>query len=503
LQIAISIARDLTILISLMRKMKKIALSLCTVSVLLALWVVFQLTFLPAFIERGITPSPKIVITNVHVIPMSSIAPEVLKHQTITIENGIITSIVKADAQGYADNISPDTLVIDGKDQYILPGLIDAHVHVSDESELAGYLSYGVTGIRNMSGYPFHVNLQARIENRELLAPDFITTGPILNSPGPNANIIQQLVHNKEDAINAVRRQHSAGFNTIKLYSNLTKPAFNAIVKEARNLNMKITGHSPEGTREKGMPYDKPFTIPWDASIGQGFETLEHTETLVWHGLSDKLNASEMVKISKRLVESDDVIVPTLIAHKRLVNIAESKGKYLNQAGSKTINPLVKLIEKGAMDYWSHKDAANYERPHTDFFAQATEILHSNGVTIIVGTDAGGFGLIPGKSMLEELQLLLGAGISSYEILRAATSISADVLGFEKTGKILPQYTANLILVPENPLENMEVLESISGIMLHGEWLESDDIDALKQAASNTSITRSLVRVIDLLWFIY
>ena len=105
--------------------------------------------------------------------------------------------------------------------------------------------------------------------------------------------------------------------------------------------------------------------------------------------------------------------------------------------------------------------------------------------------------------MLEELQLLLGAGISSYEILRAATSISADVLGFEKTGKILPQYTANLILVPENPLENMEVLESISGIMLHGEWLESDDIDALKQAASNTSITRSLVRVIDLLWFIY
>ncbi|MEH6559441.1 MAG: amidohydrolase family protein [Oceanicoccus sp.] len=483
--------------------MKKIALSLCTISALLFLWVLFQLTFLPAFIERGITPSPKIVITNVHLIPMSSSTPEVLKHQTITIENGKITSIGKADEQEYGADISLDTLVIDGKGQYLLPGLIDAHVHLSDESELAGYLSYGVTAIRNMSGYPFHVGLQTRIERRELLAPDFITTGPILNSPGPNANIIQQLVHNKEDAIRAVRRQHEAGFNTVKLYSNLTKPAFSAIVKEARNLNMKITGHSPEGTREKGMPHDKPFTIPWEASIGKGFETLEHTETLVWHALSDKLSISEMVKISKLLVESGDVIVPTLVAHKRLVNIAESKGKYLNQTGSKTINPLVKLIEKGSMDYWSHKDVSSYERPHTDFFAEATEILHSNGVKMIVGTDAGGFGLVPGKSMLEELQLLVDSGISPYDTLRAATSISADVLGFEKTGKILSGHTANLILVPENPLENMEALKSISGIMLHGEWLESDDIDALKQAASNTSFTRSLVRAADLLWFIY
>ena len=122
---------------------------------------------------------------------------------------------------------------------------------------------------------------------------------------------------------------------------------------------------------------------------------------------------------------------------------------------------------------------------------------------MIVGTDAGGFGLIPGKSMLEELELLVESGISSYDALRSATSISADVLGFDRTGKILAGHTANLILVPENPLENIKALESISGVMLHGEWLGPDDIDTLKQAASNTSLTRSLLRAINLLWFIH
>lgn len=482
--------------------MKIATLWFCSVSVLIFLWVSFQLTSLPAIMERGIIPSSKLVITNVHVIPMTSITPDILKNRTVFIEEGIITSIATSDEQYHVNGITQDTIVIDGQGQYLLPGLIDAHVHISDEPELAGYLSYGVTGVRNMSGYPFHVALQARINNRELLAPDFITTGPIHNSSGPNANIIQQLVHNEDDAVEAVRRQHEMGFNTVKLYSNLTQPAFNAIVKEARNLNMKITGHSPEGIREKGIPYEKPFSIPWAASVDQGFETLEHTETLVWHALRDKLNITDMEDISERLIASGDVIVPTLIAHKRLVNIAESKGAYLTQEGSETINPLVKLMEKGSMDFWSHKDASKYERPHTDFFAQATGVMHKNGVRMIVGTDAGGFGLIPGKSILEELQLLVESGISHYEALRAATSISANVLGFDRTGKILPKYTANLIMVRENPLENINALASLSGVILHGDWIATDDIHTLKQAASDTSISRSLIRALELLWFI-
>jgi imidazolonepropionase-like amidohydrolase len=98
---------------------------------------------------------------------MSSSRPEILKQRTVTIEHGTITSIVKADEQDVSDTNRLGTVLVDGGGQYLLPGLIDAHVHVSDESELAGYLSFGVTGIRNMAGHLFHLGLQARIENRE------------------------------------------------------------------------------------------------------------------------------------------------------------------------------------------------------------------------------------------------------------------------------------------------------------------------------------------------
>ena len=51
-----------------------------------------------------------------------------------------------------------------------MPGLIDAHIHLNDELELAAYLAHGVTGVRNMSGYPFHLRLTERMAKGQLLA---------------------------------------------------------------------------------------------------------------------------------------------------------------------------------------------------------------------------------------------------------------------------------------------------------------------------------------------
>jgi cytosine/adenosine deaminase-related metal-dependent hydrolase len=129
----------------------------------------------------------------------------------------------------------------------LLPGLIDAHVHLWDEAELAAYLAHGVTSIRNMSGLPFHLAVARDIDAGDLLGPDLVTTGPILNSPGPNQQDNHVLVTSAEEARAAVRRQHAQGYRTVKVYSNLYREAYEAILEESRRLGMALTGHTPEG----------------------------------------------------------------------------------------------------------------------------------------------------------------------------------------------------------------------------------------------------------------
>ncbi len=87
-----------------------------------------------------------------------------------------------------------------------MPGLIDMHVHVWDEAELPAYLANGVTTVRNASGMPFHLEFEKQIASGELIGPRLVTTGPILNSPGPNAQVNHQMVEGAAEAREAVRK---------------------------------------------------------------------------------------------------------------------------------------------------------------------------------------------------------------------------------------------------------------------------------------------------------
>lgn len=392
-------------------------------------------------------------------------------------------------------------LVIDGERYTLMPGLIDAHIHLNDELEFAAYLAHGVTGVRNMSGYPFHLRLTERMTKGQLLAPDFMTTGPILNSRGPNELILQTTVDTADEARSAVREQHSAGYRHIKLYSNLTPEAFTAILEEATLLGMTISGHSPEGKRTAGIPREKPFEIPWEASLGKGLTTLEHIETIVWHGLRDDLSPEKMAVLAETIAQSGEAVTPTLIAHKRLVLIAQSKGAYLTRSGSEMINPLVTWFSKGALEYWSQMDPSVYEAPHAEFFLKATGQLHQAGVPLLTGTDSGSFGIIPGESVSRELELLVAAGLSPFDALTSVTRRNAEILGFEKTGMILPGYRANLVLLAKDPLTDVGVVEHPVGVMIGGHWLEQQELDALKDSARSSGVSsffRSLIRVIEM-----
>lgn len=461
------------------------------------IWLWFIVNQLPIALKPNHAKPIGVLFNNVRVLSMVDASSVSSNMQAVLVMGDRITTIGAADEVAAPEGV----LVIDGQGKTLMPGLIDAHIHLNDETELAVYLAHGVTGVRNMSGYPFHLRVIEQKAKGRLLAPDILTTGPILNSYGPNELVLQTTVNTAEQARVAVRNQHSAEYRHVKVYSNLTPEAFAAILEEAALLGMTVSGHSPEGERKAGMPREKSFEIPWEASLGKGLTTLEHIETIVWHGLRDNLSQEKMAALAKTLAHSGEAVTPTLLAHKRLVLIAQSKGTYLTRPGSDMINPLVTWFSSGAQQFWSEMDPSGYEAPHAEFFLKATWLLHQASVPLLTGTDSGSFGIIPGESIARELELLVAAGLSPFEALTSATRRNAEVLGFEKTGLILPDYRANLVLLAKDPLTDVGVVEYPVGVMIDGHWLDEQKLAAMKDAARSSKVEvffRSLVRVVEM-----
>ena len=472
----------------------RICISGFVVLAITCVWLWYISSDLPDALTRNLHPPVGVLIDNVSLVSMVPGASQTEHARAVLVMGDRITEVGAAGSLRAPQGVR----VVDGREYTLIPGLIDAHIHLNDEAELAAYLAHGVTGVRNMSGYPFHLRLAERIEAGTLLGPDFISTGQILNGRGPNQLILQKTVTTPEEARAAVRKQYEAGFRAVKTYSNLAGEAFEAILDEADQLGMSVTGHSPEGVRTPEIPRNLPFAVAWETSIGRGMTTLEHVETIVWHSLRGDLNEGGMRQVAAQLAASGEVVTPTLIAHKRLVRIAETQGAYLNRPGSDTINPLVRRFERGSEEYWSGVDPSAHEGPHADFLLAATRLLHQAGVPLIAGTDSGGFGLIPGASMARELELLVAAGLTPHDALAAATRVGAEALGFDRTGVIAPGYRANMVLLPEDPMRRIGAIEFPAGVMIGGHWLDEIELEAMKDSARDSSFIRSFLRVLEM-----
>lgn len=472
----------------------KVGIATAIVFAITLIWIWHILTDFPEALETNQHRPAGVLIDNVRLISMVPGEPDVETARAVLVIGDRIVQVGAAGELSAPEGVR----TVDGRGFSLIPGLIDAHIHLGDEAELAGYLAHGVTGLRNVSGYPFHLPLSERIREGRIIGPDFVTTGPILNSSGPNENLLQQTVTTDGEARAAVRAQYDAGYRRLKLYSNLSRDAFDAILDEAGALGMGVMGHSPEGERSAGMPRKKPFEIPWETSLGQGFTTFEHVETLVWHSLRGELDENRMREVAARLAASGEAVTTTLIAHKRLVLIAETKGAYLDRPGSDTINPVIRLAQRGEAKYWSETDPSAYEGPRAEFHLTATRLLHEAGVPLIAGSDAGIFAIIPGASMARELELMVEAGLSPHQALASATRTSAQILGFGKTGVIAPGYRANLVLLPEDPLTHIGAVEFPAAVMVGGCWMDDIKLEQLKQAARDTSLIRSVWRAVQM-----
>ncbi|QKG72332.1 amidohydrolase family protein [Erythrobacter mangrovi] len=412
-----------------------------------------------------------LLIEGVTTVDFRGERPDVRSGVSVLVQGGRIARIVD-----HASEIDDDVTVVDGTGLTMIPGLYDMHAHVWDQTELAAQLMHGVTTVRNLSGMPFHLRLSQQVEQGEVCGARLLTSGPILNSAGPDAQIYHQIVSTAEEARAAVRQQYQVGYRRIKVYSNLAPDAFAAASDEAAGLGMAITGHTPEGKRTFDTNGHISFELDFEKVMQVPFETVEHVESLAWHGLHGEIDPAGARSIARQLAEKGQTVTPTLIAHQNLVEVAQSGGAYAYRAGIGTMSPLARLVAGQSIARWSQEDPRR-ERERAEFYQAFTRMLDEEGVQIVAGSDSGIFVNVPGLSLIEEVELLAEALQSPFKAIKAATATPASVLGLAgRSGCVAASCAADLVLYRCNPLQDPRCLRQPEAVIFRGHLIDAEEL---------------------------
>jgi imidazolonepropionase-like amidohydrolase len=117
-------------------------------------------------------------------------------------------------------------------------------------------------------------------------------------------------------------------------------------------------------------------------------------------------------------------------------------------------------------------------------FTDITRVVHRQGVRFLVGSDLGGRYIFPGFSVHDELSLLVKAGLTPLEAVKAGTANAAAALGIEDSGTIRPGNLADLVLLRADPLIEIANTTKIDAVIRRGRFMDRQQLDDLLRSAA-------------------
>lgn len=414
------------------------------------------------------------LITNINIVPMSE--DTILANKTLWVKNGIIENI--------ADSIVLEGIeIIDGKNNFLSPGLVDMHTHLWDKQELGLYLANGVTTIRNLWGYPMHLRIKKALNGENIIGPLFYTSSPKLTGENDLGDDKVQ-ISTPEKAKQLVISYKKRGFDFIKIYAGLPENIENAILAQSILSNISIVAHP---SRE----------IPYLDQFQPQISSIEHAEEIVQQGLEYKLDSLKLDTIIQKFVRTQKSFCPTLTGYFKIFEMLELGENVLTSDPAYYINPLMqKFDSKVQYDRWAN-EKENNSSIKSEIYAQhqfhlyIIKRMNEAGVNIICGTDAGIGITAPGYSIHQELGLYKEAGLSNYDVLKTATiNPTKTHKELEQIGSIEKGKLANFILTTKNPLEDLSVLNNPEWVMIKGRKI---DKMLLKEFTENAQDRNNLV----------
>jgi len=347
--------------------------------------------------------SAKVAVTNVRVFDGARLVPGV-----VVIEGGTIGT----DPTG--------AQVIDGYGGVLLPGLIDAHVHLDGPGRLETLAGYGVTTAIDMASVPEETAALRGLAGQT----DIRSAGIPAIAPG-------------------------------SLHSHFPGIGQRGLISGAVEAKRFVADRIAEGSDFIKIVVGSPFADHDQATIDALVAAAHEAGKLV------VAHASSAAAVAKAQAAGADILT-----HAPLDQALEPAAAAAAVSAGQVVVPTLTMMAA---------IVANIAPPGTDYrHAQASvTVLHDAGVPILAGTDANDTPATParvphGESLHRELERLVEAGLSPLEALQAATALPAQYFGLADRGAIEAGKRADLILIEEDPLQDVKATRAISRIWCGG-----------------------------------
>ena len=414
--------------------------------------------------------------------------------RTVLIEAGRIAAIVApADA-----GIPPSAVRIDGRGKYLIPGLVDMHVHLfnthskrpPNDWAFPLFIANGVTGVREMAADAASMSVvrqwRQAFDDGTLVAPRLLAVGIPVRGASPVA------------AARAVDAAIDAGADFVKVFSDVPPDEWRAIIAAARRRGVPVAGHVPAGisllvAAEAGQRSAEHLMQAYEACSSIESTLIDERrgkdgdspdafgETQDVRAL-DAFDPSTCAGVGRSLARSSQAHVPTLVL--------AWKESIQPHAAPET-DPRWPLLRRDEQARWRRliaEMAASGDRAATSRWNRAGLIVsafHRAGVTLLAGTDAPMPRVYPGYSLHEELELLVEAGLTPLDALRAATLAPARSLGIDAlNGTVAAGKRADLVLLDADPLLDVRNTRRIHAVMVDGRLFRTVDLRALIDTSS-------------------
>jgi imidazolonepropionase-like amidohydrolase len=445
------------------------------------------------------SPPPVLVLDGVTVVDVESgrLQPGV----TVIVEGDRIAET----GQRPALRIPSGARLVDGKGTFLVPGLWDMHVHTAFGDWFPGardialplFVANGVTGVRDMGG-DLEVLLEWRqaIARGTLVGPRMVVSGPMLDGPTPRFPS-SVAIATPEDGRRAVRDLAARGVDFIKLQSLIPRPAVFAIAEEAKKVGIPFAGHVPDAVRASEMSDAGQKSFEHLIGIFEGSSAREDDflkgEKSPGRFLA-AFDEARLAALAARLARNRTWQCPTL-AWERGGNLIEERDlehdPLARYAPASWKNGTWKRFRDQVIGEFNVDDLKTRKR----FLAKELEVvaaLHRAGVPFLAGTDTvAGVYIFPGFSLHDELGLLVQAGFTPLEALRSATLLPAEYLSMsDRLGRIEKGKLADLVLLDENPLEDIANTRKIRAVIAAGRYFSREDLDALLRGVEERAAGR-------------
>jgi imidazolonepropionase-like amidohydrolase len=386
------------------------------------------------------------------------------QHANVLVHDGRVEAVWSGSEAAPQDAVAAD-LVVNGSGRFLIPGLFDAHVHLSGGDwpsrvdDLRRVLRGGVTSVYDLAGDVRQTSDLSRavlagevegptIDYTALMAGPAFFTDPrvVAASLGytPGQAPWNRAITSDTDIVTAVAAAKGAGATALKLYAALDAPTADRIAAEAKRQGLRLVAHA---TTFPARPSDL---------VEAGVNMLAHAAYLVWEGSPPSTDYTARARGDFAHVPPDSPVIRQLLEKMRDRHVA--------------LNPTLWIFTEG-----SAKDDLAAVR--TPWMNVVTQLAAETGVAIVAGTDSmlDPSGRDPLPRLHRELEsLVTGAHLTPMQAIVSATGAAADAIGVgAERGTIAPGKRADLVLLRASPLDDIRNTRTIELVIKDGRLVSS------------------------------